>query len=105
VNPIKDLIFELLEVDFIGLEGISLGFRITNNAEYDIKSVDQLLDTFLGGLSDDRWHKSNVEYDSAMDFESSDSCEFVIRRKPKAMYTFLRHNYGKASFSHFTVHP
>jgi len=65
---------ELLEGDFIGLEGISLAFWMINNDEYQMKSIDKLHYMFPAGLSYDKWHKLNVVYDAAKGFESCVSC-------------------------------
>ena len=81
LKRIKDQMLELLEGDFIGLEGISLALWIINNDEYEMKSIDKLHYTFPAGLSHDKWQKLNVENDAAKGFESFVSCEFVVHQK------------------------
>jgi len=81
LKRIKDQMLELLEGDFIGLEGIILSFWIINNDEYEMRSIDKLYYTLLAALSHDKWHKLNVEYDPAKGLESFVSCELVVHRK------------------------
>jgi len=81
LKRIKDRMLELLERDFIGLEGISLAFWIDNNDEYKKKSIETLYYLFPAGLFHNNWCKVNVEYDAAKGIESCVSCEFVVHLK------------------------
>jgi len=57
-----------------------------------MKSIDKLHSTFPAGLSQDKWHTSNVGHDAAKGFESVVSCKCVVHRKPEATYTFRSKN-------------
>jgi len=72
-----------------------LAFLIINNDEYEMKSIDKLHYAFPAGLSHDKWHKLNIEHDIAMGFKSFAHCEFVVHRKPEAMYAFRSQRHGK----------
>ena len=76
-----------------------MAFLVINNDKYEMKAIDKLHYTFPAGLSHDKWHKLNIEHDAAMGFESFVNCEFVVHRKPEAMYAFRSQSNGKMNNS------